>query len=110
MARGDWLMFLAAGVVPGIGWIDETSAFVEKTGAEPRAAHFAGEGDLRSILRRVLGLTQALRFRQGLIIRKSFYLELGGHRDAAGAEAALLRRIGRRRRVQLRTTVSLAGV
>src|SRR5215210_3885949 len=25
-ARGNWLMFLAAGVVPGTGWIDETIA------------------------------------------------------------------------------------
>jgi hypothetical protein len=109
MARGDWLMFLAPGVVPGTGWIDETSAFVERTAAEPRAAHFAGEPDLRSTLRRVLGLTPSLK--KGLIIRKSFYLELGGHRDdAADAEAALWRRIGRRRSVQLRTASTLAGI
>ena len=109
MARGDWLMFLAPGVVPGIGWIDETSAFVERTGAERRAAHFAGEPDLRAMLRGVLGLTPALQ--KGLVIRKSFYLELGGHRhDAADAEAALWRRIGRRRSVKLRTAVSRAGV
>src|ERR1700752_5339477 len=40
-ARGGWLMCLNAGAVPGSTWIDETIAFVEKTGAEPRAAVFA---------------------------------------------------------------------
>ena len=38
-------------------------------------------------------------------MRKSFYDELGGHRaDARDPETDLLRRIGRRRLVRLRTT------
>ena len=29
-ARGDWLMFLAPGVVPGPTWIEDTAAFVQE--------------------------------------------------------------------------------
>jgi len=111
-ARGDWLMFLRPGVVPGITWIDETTAFVEKTGADARAAVFAPDPGLTGLsraLRTLLGFVPSPR--QGLIIRKTFYQELGGHRaDAADPEAGLLRRIGRRRRVRLRTPVSVAGI
>ena len=102
-ARGDWLMFLNAGAVPGTTWIDETIAFAEKTGAEPRAAVFAGEARYAAALRRKLFLPDAM---QGLLLRKSFYDALGGHRaDSPEPERSLLRRIGRRRLVTLRTSV-----
>jgi hypothetical protein len=48
--------------------------------------------------------------RQGLIIAKAFYLELGGHPDTASPEAAFLRRLGRRRIVTLRTPVACADI
>src|SRR5690349_10033831 len=92
-ARGDWLMFLQPGAVPAPTWIDETIAFVDRTGIAARAAVFADEPSVFSALRGVL-LPAA---RQGLIIRKTVYAELGGHRAEADAERVLLRRIGRRR-------------
>ena len=83
-ARGDWLMFLDAGAVPGATWIDETIAFAEKTGADERAAVFAGEAGFAASLRRAFLLPAA---QQGLILRKSFYDALGGHRaDSAAPE------------------------
>ena len=99
VARGDWLMFLIPGAVPGATWIDETIAFVGKTGAEPRAAVFAPRPG--AMLRRLFGLPSPA---QGLILSKSLYREFGGHRGAK-PETDLLRRIGRRRLVTLRTGV-----
>lgn len=105
-ARGDWLMFLQAGAVPGPTWIDEAIAFAEKTGADERAAVFAGE----------TGFTMLRAFflpasRQGLILRKPFYDALGGHRaDGADPEKHLLRRIGRRRLGTLRTAVAFPDI
>ena len=107
-ARGDWLMFLNAGAVPGATWIDEAIAFVEKTGADARAAVFAAEAGLAATLRRAFLLPTA---RQGLILRKSFYGELGGHPpDGTSPEKSLLRRIGRRRLKTLHTVVVLPDV
>ena len=106
-ARGTWLMFLQPGVVPGPSWIDEVIAFVEQTerNEQPRAAVFAsGERDLPALLRRLLGFRP--RPEQGLIIQKSFYETLGGHRGTDAADTDLLRRIGRRRIVALRTAVT----
>ena len=107
-ARGDWLMFLSAGAVPGTTWIDEAIAFAEKTGADARAAVFAGEAGFAATLRRALFLPSA---QQGLILRKSFYDALGGHRaDSAAPEQGLLRRIGRRRLTTLRTPVIVPDI
>jgi glycosyltransferase involved in cell wall biosynthesis len=103
-ARGDWLMFLVPGAVPGITWIDETIAFVEQSDA-PRAAVFASSGPFALLHRLFLP-----RPEQGLIIAKAFYRERGGHADAAQPEADFLRRIGRRRLVTLRATVELTGI
>ena len=107
-ARGDWLMFLNAGAVPGVTWIDEAIAFVEKTGADARAAVFASEAGLAATLRRAFFLPTA---RQGLILHKSFYGELGGHPpDSPIPEKSLLRRIGRRRLKTLHTAVVLPDI
>jgi hypothetical protein len=110
-ARGDWLMFLRPGSVPGTAWIDQTIAFVEQTGSKskPDVAMFQTEATSISAL-----LRRALRFapspRQGLIIAKASYAELGGHRETADPETDLLRRIGRRRTVMLHTTVRTADI
>jgi hypothetical protein len=101
MARGDWLMFLHPGVVPGVTWVDETFAFVEQTLDHPRAAVFAAVEGGFGRLRRALGALPSPR--QGLMLRKTFYLDVGGHRDVAQPEQDLLRRIGRRRLVRLAT-------
>ncbi len=108
-ARGEWLMFLRPGIVPGPSWIDETIAFVQQA-TDQRAAAFAMEinGVVAWLSRAFSSLPRA---EQGLILRRSFYDELGGHRaDAADAEADLLRRIGRRRLATLRTTVTRSSI
>jgi glycosyltransferase involved in cell wall biosynthesis len=106
-ARGDWLMFIRPGAVPAFTWVDDAFAFIERTGADERAATFAAAVEwvgIRTLFRNLTAAAAAAR--QAVLIRKSFYLALGGHADAAGPEAALLRRIGRRRLVRLRTTIS----
>jgi hypothetical protein len=94
-------------VVPGPSWIDEV---VTASGrATLRAATFAAEHGVTAWLRGALGLLP--RPEQGLLLRKSFYDELGGHRAGASEpEVDLLRRIGRRRLVVLRTTVSKSDI
>jgi len=107
-ARGDWLMFLRPGAIPGLTWIDETIAFADKAHIEVRGAVFADESRIFAPLRRAVLLPAA---RQGLIIRKATYEQLGGHRaDATKAEQALLRRIGRRRLTTLRTPVTFPDI
>ena len=107
-ARGDWLMFLTPGAVPGPTWIDETIAFADKAHIEVRGAVFA---DAASVLPRLRGRLLLPRPRQGLILRKSVYDALGGHRaDVADPQRALLRRIGRTRLTTLRTPVSFPDI
>jgi len=104
-ARGEWLMFLAPGIVPEPGWIEECAAFVGTSG---EAAVFARIGMIAR-LRRVANLLP--RPEQGLIIRKSFYDALGGHRAReADAPFDLLRRIGRWRLVTLRTAAARTDI
>ena len=108
-ARGEWLMFLRPGMVPGPGWIDEIIAFVQRD-TNQRAAAFAIEikGLMAWLNRAVSSLPRA---EQGLILRKSFYDELGGHRaDSADAETDLFRRIGRKNVTTLRTTVTQSSI
>ena len=94
-------MFLAPGIVPEPGWIEECAAF---TGTSGKAVVLARLGMI-SRLRRALALLP--RPEQGLIIRKSFYAALGGHRpNASEVQTDLLRRIARRL-VKLRTTAVL---
>ncbi len=106
--RTPWLMFLRAGCVPEPGWIAATEAFMEaaaRIDGQARAAVFrpGGAADLMrpgwsevlAILRTMLG--GGARPEQGLLIARQFYDALGGHPDGAEAEAALLRRLGRRR-------------
>jgi glycosyltransferase involved in cell wall biosynthesis len=110
-ARGDWLMFLRPGSVPGPTWIDETIAFADEISRRdrPNAAIFQPETTtVLDIFARAL--RRPVSPRQGLIIAKAFYLELGGHPDTASPEAAFLRRLGRRRIVTLRTPVARADI
>ena len=109
-ARGDWLMFLRPGVVPGSSWIEDAVDFVRQSADLPRAAVFAiKNGGVVAWLSRILSFLR--RAEQGLIIHKSFYQQLGGHRaDAANTETDLLRRIGRSRLATLRTTMVALGI
>jgi len=107
-ARGDWLMFLQPGAVPAFTWIDETMAFTERAQGDLRGAVFADAPSLFAALRRTLLLP---RPRQGLMLRKATYTQIGGHRaEAADPEAALLRVIGRARLSTLRTAVGFPDI
>jgi glycosyltransferase involved in cell wall biosynthesis len=109
-ARGDWLMFLRPGIVPGANWIEETIGFVQQAADPPRAAVFVA--DITGFTAWLNSVFSALpRPDQGLILRRSFYDELGGHR-AAGSdpETDLLRRIGRRRLTTLRTMITRSNI
>jgi glycosyltransferase involved in cell wall biosynthesis len=111
-ARGAWLLFLQPGIVPDATWVDETRRFVElseSTGETARAASFRmGSAPFRPLLAEVLDLLRAgLGARphasRALLIAKSLYAELGGHRPVAAPEADLIRRLGRRRVALLRS-------
>jgi glycosyltransferase involved in cell wall biosynthesis len=114
-ARAPWLMFLRAGTVLDATWLDETARFIDEAG---RAADAGSAAVFRQIvsarsrypvLRETLGLIGFGLFgrahpRQGLLIAARLYREMGGHReDAADPEAELIRRLGRRRLVMLRS-------
>ncbi len=106
--KTPWLMFLHAGCVPQPSWITATEDFMAAYGqlnAATRAAVFrpAGAVDLlRPGLSEIAALVRVAlgggaRPEQGLLIARRFYDELGGHPEGADAEAALLRKLGRRR-------------
>jgi len=112
--RTPWLMFLRAGCVPEPGWVGAAERFIEATGRLDdvgRAAVFRPPGVadlLRPGLAELLELVRVAfgggaRPEQGLVIARRHYDRIGGHPDGADAEAAMLRRIGRRRLVMLAT-------
>ena len=115
--RTPWLMFLRAGAVLQPGWIEAVDGFIQAEGAREgagRAAVFRPPGaadlmrpgfaELLRLLR--VALCGAPRPEQGLLISKRFYDDIGGHPDGADAEAALLRRLGRRRVTMLSATAT----
>jgi len=114
-ARGSWLMFLRPGVVLDAAWVEEATRVIENAVARQTVASHAAAFRKSSapdtaepLWRQVLGLFwAALRGphpEQGLMISRQFYERIGGHRDdAADPEAELLRRLGRRRIVTLRS-------
>lgn len=115
-AKGPWLLFLEPGVVLEESWRHEVRAIIdalERNGqAGKRAAvfRFGLEGfDVRArSAERLAGLSRLLtglpRPEQGLLIRTDFYARVGGFRALpAMAQADLLRRIGQRRLIRLRT-------
>ena len=105
--RAPWLMFLRAGTVPEAGWIPAAERFMQTADMadKPRAAVFRrlsaadlmrpGLSELVAMLRAALG--GGPQPEQGLLIARRFYEALGGHEGHADAEAALLRKLGRRR-------------
>jgi glycosyltransferase involved in cell wall biosynthesis len=107
--RTPWLLFLRAGVVPQPGWITAAERFMQAAEIAERAAVFRPPGaadlmrpgiaEIVAMLRVALG--GGARPEQGLLIARRFYDALGGHGGADDAEAALLRKLGRRRIVML---------
>jgi len=106
--RTPWLMFLRPGAVPEPGWMAAAERFMEATSRlddAGRAAVFRppGAADLmRPGLSEVLALLRVMlgggaRPEQGLLIARRFYDALGGHPDSPAPEAAVLRKLGRRR-------------
>jgi len=120
-ARAAWLLFLRAGAVPDWSWIEETRRFIEQAEtfgrADARAAAFrrTPEADTfgSSIVEGLALIASALgtqpRPQQGLLISKTLYEQLGGHGADADPEGKLLRRLGRRRIVMLRSRTMMAG-
>ena len=109
--RTPWLMFLRAGCVPEPDWVETTERVIEASSGTERAAVFRPPGvaalrrpglaELLALLRVTLG--GGARPEQGLLIARQHYDRIGGHPGGADTEAAMLRRIGRRRLAMLAT-------
>lgn len=121
-ARTPWLLFLRPGLVLDSTWADEAGRFIQASElgerADTRAAAFRPPGEADSfaamLAEGVALIVAALggrpRPQQGLLISKSLYERLGGHRgEDADPETSFLRRLGRRRVVLLRSRAMLAG-
>jgi len=114
-ARMPWLLFLHADAVLEPGWEREAAAFIERTeaGQHPHAAAaFRFALDDLGFKPRLIELGAALRSmvlrmpggEQGLIIPRRVYNQLGGYRALPTMEDAdLIRRLGRRRTIILRS-------
>lgn len=110
-ARSDWLMVVPAGAVLEPGWVADVQQFIERAPAGI-AATFGTTALPRgqdSLLIAMLALWRARRTSlspgRGLLISKPFLRELGGYGHRPDAEADLLRRIGTRRLLTMRTNV-----
>jgi hypothetical protein len=111
-ARGPWLLFLRPGVVLEHSWVAEAVRFIADAEASPdaRAAIFRPAGPGGGMRRTFAEVFALLRFafgrragsEQGLLIAKSFYRQLGGHRNEEDPEIELLHRLGARRTIVLR--------
>lgn len=121
-AKSGWILFLHADTVLQPGWEQEASAFMDRVdgGARPEAAaafSFALDdfGAKPRMLEAMVNLRCALfRFPygdQGLLIPKRLYEELGGYRDMPLMEDVdLVRRLGRKRLVMMRTKAVTSAV
>ncbi len=120
IARAPWLLFLEPGAVPDVTWIDETRRFVAEAEHGRHSNHHAAAFRAaatanRPLLLDALGmLWSALGIGsiacRGLLIARSHYDALGGHRDVADCERELIRRVGRHRIVLLRTSAITARI
>lgn len=120
--RGDWLLFLAPGSVLDHGWHTDALAFIDRTvvsgrGRDAAAAFRLGRTEY-GLAARTAEWTAAFRSRvlaapyaeQGLLISRSLYRKIGGHRTLpAMADVDLARRIGRRRLSMLRARAMVRG-
>jgi glycosyltransferase involved in cell wall biosynthesis len=113
MAKGDWLLFLHPETALEPGWEVEAESFINQAVMErPRAAvfrfaleDFGGEARRAEAKANLRTALFALPYGdQGLLIPKRLYQKLGGYRALDVMEDAdLVRRIGRRRLVSLRS-------
>lgn len=116
-ARSPWLMFLHAGAVLDVGWIDETTQFIQgvASSGRPRAGIFryarspymdpSWKDGFKFVMRALSGPSAD----QGLLIARDHYEQLGGYApDARRSEARLLRQLGRSSRTLLRSRIIVA--
>jgi glycosyltransferase involved in cell wall biosynthesis len=113
VAKSDWLLFLHPQTALEPGWEVEAESFIDQAVMErPRAAvfrfaleDFGGEARRAEAKANMRSALFALPYGdQGLLIPKRLYLKLGGYRALTDVEDAdLVRRIGRRRLVFLRS-------
>jgi hypothetical protein len=115
-ARSPWLMFLHAGAVLDVGWIYETTQFIQRVSSSDRsrAAIFRyarspyAETGLWDGFKFVARMITGPSADQGLLIAREHYDRLGGYApDARRSEQRLLRRLGRARTV-LRSRIMVA--
>lgn len=112
-ARGDWLLFVDPGAVIEESWTREVAGFIAARADADRAATFRMLRDGPGTAARLGELLAAARFslfgsvhpQQGLLIPKSFYLELGGHEAGPHPRRRLFAKIGRGRLTCLRTGI-----
>jgi rSAM/selenodomain-associated transferase 2 len=111
-ASGDWLLFLHADTRLQPGWAADAARFIADPGNRERAGYFSYRLDDRSPAARRLERIVMWRSRvlglpygdQGLILARAFYRVVGGFPPLVLMEdVALVRRIGCRRLVALKT-------
>ena len=113
-ACAPWLLFLEPGAVPEPAWIDDIRRFIEDTelaGRTHAAVFRMAATRLRPLPTQALGWLRAAlgatpNASSGLLIARSHYEALGGHRDVAHAERDLILRVGRRRIIRLSAAVT----
>jgi len=117
-AKQNWLLFLHADTVLSAGWEEEVEKFLQQVESgrfanNQVAAAFrfalddfgAGARWLESMVALRCALFRLPYGDQGLLIHKNFYARLGGYPDVLLMEdVGLVRRIGWRRLVMLRST------
>jgi glycosyltransferase involved in cell wall biosynthesis len=120
-ARSPWLLFLRPGSVPDATWLEEARRFVRETelagrslaAAFRRGAAPGGERPALDAMRALASVVFGARVRpeQGLLIAARHYGTVEGHRpEPADPEADLLRRLGRRNIITLRSSIATVVV
>lgn len=108
--RGDWVLFLHADTVPGAGFGAAIAGFIAEPENRARAGFFRLRFDDPALAARVVECLANWRARtlalpygdQGLLIARELYDQAGGFPAFPIMEdVALVRRLGRRRLVQL---------
>ncbi|MDP2803276.1 MAG: glycosyltransferase [Phreatobacter sp.] len=114
-AKAPWLMFMRPGVVLDEGWIREVHGFLDlvtrRQEIDRRAAAFSLGVDDYGLAAKAHLAQARLKFlfgggadpHQGLLLSRTHYRALGGHRAGMDSETALTRRLGRSRVITLRS-------
>ena len=111
-ARADWFLFLQPETALASGWEAEAEGFIERGSRDRRRAatfRYAVDGfDRDARLKELVARGRTTIFGlpygdQGLLIPKHFYLTLGGYSMTKMEDVDLIRRIGRRHLVFLRS-------